>query len=429
MNDLAFWRNNLFAGTIIYLLPLCFIALLPGLYWIFATGQYILAVVDILAVAGMTVVAFIPGIKQAARKIIFICLVYLFSCALLYYIGLSGPGFVYLLASSIFSILIFPTEYTFWPAWLNTVICFLFAVAISLNVIPWPHDQAHSVGEWVAVSSNLIFLSFLLAALIPGLFNGLQETLDKEKRLKEELNQQQQSLHHALDKLQQKSNEFEQFAYVASHDLKEPLRMVTSFMGLLKIKYENELDEKAHTYINFALEGGKRMQKMIDDLLELSRTSSQNVVKELVSFGDILKDVKQNIFKLIEENQAEIIVKTELPVLIVYRADITRLLQNLLINAIKFRKKDDSPVIWLNATEKKDEWLFSIADNGIGIKKEKFEKVFEIFARLHSHETYEGTGIGLAVCKKVAEQHGGRIWVESEEGEGSTFYFTIKKIK
>lgn len=408
-------------------MPLCFIALLPGLYWIFATGVYILAVVDLLAVASITVVAFVPGIRQGVRKIIFISCIYLFSCALLYYIGLSGPGFIYLLASCIFSILIFPAKYTFWPAWFNTFICLLFAVAISLNIFPLAHERYHSAGEWVAVSTNLIFLSFLLAALIPGLFNGLQETLDKEKQLKEELNKQQQSLQQALDKLQQKSNEFEQFAYVASHDLKEPLRMVTSFMGLVKAKYNNELDEKAHTYIDFALEGGKRMQKMIDDLLELSRTSRQNVAKELVSLDDILKDVKQNIFRLIEESQAEIIVKKELPVLAVNRADIASLLQNLLSNAIKFRKKEINPVIRINTIEKEEEWIFSIEDNGIGIKKEKFEKIFQIFVRLHSHETYEGTGIGLAVCKKVVEHYGGRIWIESEEGEGSTFYFAIKK--
>jgi signal transduction histidine kinase len=424
---LSFWRNNLFSGTIIYLLPFCLIALLPSLYWIFVIRQYILAVVDILTVLAMIVVAFVPGMSLVMRKIIFISCVYTFSCIILYYVGLSGPGLIYLLASSIFAILIFPTAYPFWPACINACICLLFGIAVWLDVIPWPQQSDHSVGAWMAVSSNLIFLSFLSCALIPRLFRGLQETILKEKLLKEEVNKQQQSLQQAMVMLQQKNNELEQFAYVASHDLKEPLRMVISFMGLLKEQYGPELDEKANTYIGYALDGGKRMQKMIADLLELSRTAHHNAVKEWVNLGVILVEVKQNIFQLIEESKAEIIIKADLPLLAVYRVDITRLLQNLLSNAIKFRKKETNPVIHFDTTEKEEGWLFSIQDNGIGIKKEKFEKIFEIFTRLHSQETYEGTGIGLAVCKKVVEHHGGKIWVESEEGNGSTFHFIIQK--
>ncbi|MEP7142655.1 MAG: ATP-binding protein [Ferruginibacter sp.] len=165
---------------------------------------------------------------------------------------------------------------------------------------------------------------------------------------------------------------------------------------------------------------------MIDDLLELSRTANRNELLVPVNLNDIFSEVKQNIFKLIEESNAEIIVKKELPVLAVYRSDISRLLQNLLCNAIKFREKEISPVIIVDAEKKEYEWLFSIQDNGIGIEQGKFEKIFEIFTRLHSQQTFEGTGIGLAVCKKVVEHHGGRIWVESKDRKGSIFYFTIK---
>ena len=218
-----------------------------------------------------------------------------------------------------------------------------------------------------------------------------------------------------------------QFTYVVSHDLKEPLRMVTSFMELLKSRHGNELDEKAKVYIDYAVDGGRRMQKMIDDLLELSRIGRENSVKEFVDINVIVKEVKENILKLTEETGVEIIIKTELPVLPVYRSDIIRLIQNLLSNAIKFRKKDITPVIYLTAKEEKDAWLFSIEDNGIGVEKENFEKIFEIFNRLHGRESYEGSGIGLAVCKKVVQHHGGTIWIESEEGKGSTFYFKLLK--
>jgi light-regulated signal transduction histidine kinase (bacteriophytochrome) len=266
-----------------------------------------------------------------------------------------------------------------------------------------------------------------MATLLARVFNGLQGTIIKEKQLKDELAGQQQSLRNTLSLLEQKNDELEQFAYVISHDLKEPVRMVVSFMGLLKRNYGSQMDEKAHTYINFAIDGGIRMQNMIGDLLDLSRTSPQNVIKEMVNLNDSLKEAKQNIFGLIEESSAEIIVQTQLPILPAYRVDIIRLLQNMLSNAIKFRKKGISPVILLNATDKGSQWLLSIEDNGIGIENDKFEKIFEIFSRLHAHTDYEGTGIGLSVCKKVVEHHGGKIWLESEEGKGSNFYFTINK--
>ncbi len=427
VKDMNYWRNNLFTWTIIYLLPFCLIALIPGIYFSLVTHHYVLAIIDVLTVSAILLIAFVPGISLLVRKIIFFSFTIILSCTLLLYLGLPGPGLLYLLAACTFGILIFPTAYTFWPAWIITFICILFGVALYFDVIVLPRQELAPASEWVAVSSNLVFIGFLLAALIPRLFKGLQETLNKENELKEVLRKQQDELQQALNLVQQKNHELEQFAYVASHDLQEPLRMITSFMGMLKNKYGDQLDEKAHTYINFAVDGGKRMQNMISDLLELSRTGRGDSIKEMVALGDIFNETRHNILKLIEENKASIIVETVLPVLPLYRGDMGRLFQNLLRNAIKFRRKDNDPVIRISCTEQYDNWLISVADNGIGIEKDKFEKIFEIFSRLHAQDTYQGSGIGLAVCKKVVEQHGGTIWVTSEEGKGSTFYFTIQK--
>ena len=427
VEDLSFWRNNLFAGAIIYLLPFCLIALLPGIYFSFATGHNVLGAADILAILGMAVVAFVPGISLLRRKIIFIFFMYAISIVLLYYLGLYGPGLLYLMAACIFSVLIFQTRYRFWPAWLNTFICLSVAVAISFDLLPWMGFNGFPVMEWLVVSSNLIFLSFLFSALIPRLFNGLQNTMEKEKHLQSELSQKQFALQHAWEKLQQKNVDLEQFAYVASHDLKEPLRMVTSFMGLLKNRYGAQLDAKAHTYIEFAVDGGKRMQKMIADLLELSRSGRQAGEKELVDLNSVLAEVRQNIFRLIEDNEAEIILNAELPHVCVDKMDIVRLLQNLLSNAIKFRKADVRPLVWISSREEDVSWSFQVADNGIGIEAGKHQKIFEVFTRLHSQASYEGTGIGLAICKKIVERNGGEISVSSVEGEGSVFCFTILK--
>ncbi|MDB5277281.1 MAG: hypothetical protein JWR61_2236 [Ferruginibacter sp.] len=221
------------------------------------------------------------------------------------------------------------------------------------------------------------------------------------------------------------AKEMELFVYMASHDLQEPLRMITSFMDLLKKNYGKQLDQNANTYISFATDGGKRMQKLVGGLLDLSRTNSTNKLKTLTNLEDTLKEALQNISTLLKEKNAKIIRSTPLPVLEVYGEDIGRLFQNILSNAVKFSITNVPPIVKIAAVEQDGEWLFSIEDNGIGMKAVDIEKIFEIFARLHSQSDYQGSGIGLSICKKVVEGHGGRIWATSEEGKGSIFYFTI----
>lgn len=223
------------------------------------------------------------------------------------------------------------------------------------------------------------------------------------------------------------NSQLEQFTYVASHDLKEPLRMITGFMQLLKNKYGDLLDKNANSYIDFALDGGNRLGVMMNDLLDYSRIGKVKDVKKAANINDMLQLTIHDLGKLILENNAVILVQPGMPVLKVYRSELARLFQNLISNAIKFRKKDTAPLININAEEKDSEWQFSIKDNGIGIEKEKFDKVFEIFSRLHSKNEYDGSGIGLAICKNIVQHHGGRIWITSEKGEGSIFHFTLPK--
>lgn len=428
VKDLFYWRNNLFASTITYVLPFCFIALVPGIYWCFVTGKLMLALFDTLLVVAVGVIAFAPGLSVRVRKIIFICCMYILSGALLYYLGLYGPGLLYLQAACIYNILIFQSAYIFWAAWLNTILCLLFGAGRLLNIIPWPPTSEHSFGAWIAVSSNLVFLSFLSAALIPRLFNGLQETLDKEKQLKEALSKQQQSLEQALNLFQQKNNELEQFAYAASHDLKEPLRMVRSFVTLLENKYAGSLDDTARKYIHFAADGSRRMETLINDLLEYSQAGKNDHDVEETEISEIIQEVRQ-LYSLIIGEKAVTISTNELPSIRASRTAIRQVFQNLIGNAIKYSLGDidKKPYIFIKGTETTTHWQFSVADNGIGISKDNFQNIFTIFKRLHSKEEYSGTGIGLAICKKIVEQCGGEIWVESEEGNGSCFYFTIIK--
>lgn len=222
------------------------------------------------------------------------------------------------------------------------------------------------------------------------------------------------------------NEELERFAYVASHDLQEPLRMVSSFMQLLRKNYEAGLDEKARHYIAYAIDGADRMRSLIKDLLEYSRvgTNTKDVFEE-TDMNSIVREIKELFEKEHTKNDPDINA-VSLPVIYANKSHMLQLFQNLVSNAIKYQSKA-RPVINIGFEELKDHYQFSVADNGIGIDPQHLNQVFILFHRLHANEEYSGTGIGLAICKKIIDRHGGDIWVQSQPGKGSTFYFTIKK--
>ncbi len=255
---------------------------------------------------------------------------------------------------------------------------------------------------------------------------GAMQDITRKKQYEISLTKLNADLKERAKELATSNAELEQFAYVASHDLQEPLRMVTSFLTQLEKKYREVLDEKALLYIDFAVDGAKRMRQIILDLLEFSRVGKTEDKLEDIAVDDILEEIKHLYRKKIEEKNVKII-SDNLPVIRAPKSSIRQVFQNFISNAIKYSKKDVDPEISISIEEAENFWEFSIKDNGIGIGKEYFDRIFVIFQRLHRRNEYSGTGMGLAVTKKIIENLGGKIWLESAEGEGSIFYFTISK--
>ena len=274
----------------------------------------------------------------------------------------------------------------------------------------------HKDGREVPVEISLSPLKIEGGVVITAIIRDITERKLAEEKLKK-----------AAEELERSNKELEQFAYVASHDLQEPLRMVSSFTQLLARRYKDKLDADADDFIAYAVDGANRMQRLISDLLMYSRVGTRGRPFEPCDLHSILGEVLVNLQPTIGESHA-IITNDGLPAVMADPTQLVQLFQNLISNAVRFRG-DDAPRIHISVQEKPAEWLFSVRDNGIGIAPEYRERIFAIFQRLHPQSHAQGTGIGLAICKRIVERHGGKLWVESEPGRGSTFYFTISKGK
>lgn len=255
---------------------------------------------------------------------------------------------------------------------------------------------------------------------------GSMEDISERKRYEQHLEELNIQINKRVEELAITNAELEQFAYVASHDLQEPLRMVTRFLSEIERKYDDKLDEKGKEYIHYAVDGAQRMRILILDLLEYSKVGKFDQKIEEINMNTLLEEIAHYNELSLKENNATLLWEN-LPTIHNRKTPMQLVFQNLIGNAVKYHKSDSPIHIEISYSDLITKWQFCVSDNGIGINPIFFEKIFIIFQRLHPKQEYSGTGIGLAICKKIIEAQGGKIWVDSEEGKGSQFYFTVSK--
>jgi signal transduction histidine kinase len=297
-----------------------------------------------------------------------------------------------------------------------------------LTASPW---RAVEHAGWVFF--EIVFLIKYINESILDMFNVAQRQANLEavnEIIEQEVVERTADAEQRAQQLARSNAELAQFAYVASHDLQEPLRMVTSYCQLLERRYKGKLDAGADKYIAYAVDGANRMQVLINDLLTYSRVGRKGGPFRPTDCSAAADQAIANLQAAIQESGA-VVTRDVLPTAMADGQQLTQVFQNLIGNAIKFRSRDETPRVHVSVAPDGNDWIFSVRDNGIGIAPEHRERIFQIFQRLHGRGEYPGTGIGLAICKKGVEHHGGRIWVESQPGRGSEFFFaiTMKEIK
>ena len=341
-------------------------------------------------------------LKEERIRILIILILIIISCLLIYY-------FEVILRTSILiaHFFYFPSILAclWWKRKGLIIPFFLAVILIIFHLIP-----EYEFFNIETLNNFLRAISLIIVGIVVSL-------------LSEHISKREIEFNEIMEDLRRSNEDLQQFAYVASHDLQEPLRAIVSFSQLLEDKYQYKIDKDGKEFIHFITDGAKKMNTLIKDLLSYSRITTHAKPSKINNIEKILKDALYNLQESIKESSA-VITYDKMPILTVDKTQFTQLFQNLLSNAIKFRR-EEPPRIHIGVKKISDEWLFSVKDNGIGIESKYFGKLFNIFYRLHTKEEYPGTGIGLPICKKIVQRYNGKIWVESEFGKGSTFYFTI----
>lgn len=418
--DLEYLRNEIFLKCLIYIFPSGIIVLLPGTLNAIHLQQYFVLTYSILTYLIMFIITIPISIAIHIKKIIFTIALYNLGFQLFFRLDFIFLGILYWTIANISIVLLYSKKTTLIIGLLNALVCILIGYLIYSNRLLWFEDVSIDLDKWIIISVNMLFLNIIISILINQLISNLQSVIFKEINSSENLKKSNQLLH-------AKNEELEHMTYVASHDLQEPLRMVTSFLNQLDSKYKDQLDQRGKQYIHYAMNGAVKMREVMLEILAFSKIGMDNSQIELIHLNELVDEVLWMNRKLIQENNSQIIIE-QLPEMFGHKILLRTLFTNLISNAVKYKSHARISIVKLTCDIQENDYVFKIIDNGIGIPDDKKEQIFQLFNRGDVNKNQvQGSGIGLAICKKITLLMNGEISVSSVYNEGCTFTVRLPK--
>lgn len=419
-SDLEYLRNEIFLKCLIYIFPSGIIVLFPGTLNAIYLKQYSVLTFSILTYLIMFIITIPVRIPIHIKKIIFTLALFNLGFQLFFRLDFIFLGILYWTIANISIVLLYSKKTTLIIGLLNTLVCIFIGYLIHSNHLIWFKSVSINLDKWIIISVNMLFLNIIVSILINQLISNLQSVIFKEINSSENLKKSNHLLH-------AKNDELEHMTYVASHDLQEPLRMVTSFLTQLEIKYKDQLDQRGKQYIHFAMNGAVKMREVMLEILAFSKIGMDNGQLEIIQLNELVDEVLWMNRKLIQENNSQIIIE-QLPNMLGHKILLRTLFTNLISNAVKYKSNARISIVKLTCDIEEHDYVFKIIDNGIGIPDEKKDQIFQLFNRGDVNKNQvQGSGIGLAICKKITLLMNGEISVSSVHNEGCTFTVQLPK--
>ncbi|MFN3761240.1 MAG: sensor histidine kinase [Algoriphagus aquaeductus] len=427
MNSLDYWRDYLFRVMMLYLIPLSIVALIPSFFVSYLGGHLTLILFDFFAIACIGVIGFTKFLSISAKKVLLILITNALALVLMLELGSFGPGLMYLVASGVFISLLFSSKRSWLGVFSGVLVCILVGLELNYSFLyPENGEKIEWVG-WLAISINVLFINGVIALVVPILFEKMQQSILARQKIEELLLGKQDDLNTLIQELEIKNSNLSQLIKGVSEDLQEPLRNILSFLGQLKRRFGQDMDPKVQLYIDFAMDGGRKMREIILGLLDLAQIGRNPEEYESFELSEVVEKVMFLQKKKIQISNARIEVDSPLPKIKTSKTYLIQALNELVSNALKFQNPEVSPKIWISCEDIGCSWKFSVSDNGLGFDCKASLDPFVVFSRLHPERETEGFGIGLALVKKISENLRGSVWAESVPGEGSVFFLKIPK--
>jgi signal transduction histidine kinase len=415
ISDLEYLRNEIFFKCLLYVIPFGLLVLIPGTINAIQLQQLSIIIFSALTYVVMFVIMIPSKISIGVKKTIFTLAMYNLGFQLLFREEFFVLGILYWTIANISISLLYSKKTTIIISLLNAVICLLIGFLIATGQLRWFSNLNVDINNWLIISLNMLFLNIIISILINQLIQNLQNVIYKEIDASKN---SKKSVH----LLQAKNDELEHMTYVASHDLQEPLRMVTSFLSQLDKKYKDQLDQRGKQYIYFAMDGAYKMREVMLEILAFSKIGMNQSEQENINVKELVNEVLWMNRKLIQENNSQFIID-QFPIVYAHKILLRTLFTNLISNAVKYKSNARISIIKMSYQVEDEKHVFKITDNGIGIHPDKLEQIFLLFNRGdYKNNQVQGSGLGLAICKKITLLMDGEIQVQSKLNEGSTFY-------